>query len=165
MLIESALIFFNWAEEKNDGIVHEGKGLAGFPVAEKTIFVDFVLGFGENTDEGVTPIGIGTISVCHDDGLGFIGKLGIFVKVDAVKKELRIKGKDFSGRTVISLRKGMEEQMTQKMIGGSETIRRRGRTKAEAFGKRHRKQEWVGADVVFGCNKRKRLSAELERKI
>jgi hypothetical protein len=66
--------------------------LTGFPGSKNGTLVDFVLSFGEDFDGGVAPVRVRTKGIGHDDGLGFGGKLGEFVKSDAFGKERRIKG-------------------------------------------------------------------------
>jgi hypothetical protein len=50
LAVEDALVFFDWSKEEDDGVVHEGEGLASFPISEDGVVVCFVLGLGENAD-------------------------------------------------------------------------------------------------------------------
>jgi hypothetical protein len=50
LVVEDSLVFFNRPQEEDDSVVHEGEGLASFPVPEDGVVVCFVLGLGENAD-------------------------------------------------------------------------------------------------------------------
>jgi len=50
LVVEDALIFFNWPQEENDGVVHEGEGLASFPIPKDRVVVCLVLGLGEDAN-------------------------------------------------------------------------------------------------------------------
>jgi hypothetical protein len=50
LIVEDALVFFDWAQKEDDCVVHEGEGLASFPVPEDGVVVCFVLGLGKNAD-------------------------------------------------------------------------------------------------------------------
>lgn len=66
-VIEEPLVLFDWSEEENNGVVHEGEGLASFPASEDGTFIDLVLSFGENFDGSVTPIRVRARGVGHDN--------------------------------------------------------------------------------------------------
>jgi hypothetical protein len=85
-VIEVPLIFLDWAESQDYGVVHEGESLAGFPWAEQRALVDLVLRLREDADHGVAPIRIGTERVGHDDCLRFGGELSELVQIDALSE-------------------------------------------------------------------------------
>lgn len=95
--IEDALILLNGAKEQNNGIVHEGEGLASFPGAKDGAFINLVLGLAEDADGRPAPIGVGATSVTHDDSLGLAGELGELVEIDTLNEEGFIEGVDGGG--------------------------------------------------------------------
>lgn len=85
--------------------------MTGFPGSKNGTLINFVLGFGEDFDGGVAPVGIRTKGIGHDDRLGFGGKLGEFVEGDAFGEERRIKGDGKVGIAAIGSTVGFEEEL------------------------------------------------------
>jgi len=50
LIVKDALIFLNWPQEEDDGVMHEGESLAGLPIPEDGVVVCFVLSLGKNAD-------------------------------------------------------------------------------------------------------------------
>ena len=90
--VDNALVLLDWAKSKNDIIMHKGEGLTGLVVGGNTSRVDFMLGLGEDSDPGVAPVRVGTVSIVGDDVLRFVGELGVFVKINAFGKKMGIEG-------------------------------------------------------------------------
>lgn len=63
--------------------MHEGKGLAGFPVAKDGVGVNLELCLGKDADDRIAPIGIRSVRIGNDGGFRFVSELGVLVEVDA----------------------------------------------------------------------------------
>lgn len=109
-LIKKALVLLDGAEEKDDGVMHQGQSLTSLPRAKDRTFVDLVLGLGKNVDNVVAPVGMGAIGVGHDDTLGFARKLSVFIKVNAFCKGFWIERDGGGWRATISSTQGFEEE-------------------------------------------------------
>lgn len=159
--IEDALILLDRAKEQNDGIVHEGEGLAGFPGSEDGAFIDLVLGLAEDADGRPAPVGIRATSVAHDDSLGLAGKLGKLIEVDALDEESLVEGVDSGGRTVISTGETFKEKLPKEFVSGGDAVRRGRRAEAETFLNRGDEESGVVFGVVNGGDEGHGLSRKV----
>ena len=90
--VDDTLVLLDRTKSEDYVIVHEGEGLTGLVVGENASCVDFVLGLGEDSDPGVAPVRVRTVSIVGDNVLSFIGKLGVFVEIDTFGEEMGIEG-------------------------------------------------------------------------
>jgi hypothetical protein len=67
LIVEDALVFFDWPQKEDDSVMHEGEGLASFPIPEDGVVVCFMLGLGEDADCCPAPVWVRAVCVCHDD--------------------------------------------------------------------------------------------------
>jgi hypothetical protein len=86
--IKKPLVFFDWAQNKNDVIMHEGQSLAGFPSRENGRIIDLVLSLGEDANDSDAPIRVGSLGVGHNSGFSLGRELSVFIDVNAVCEQL-----------------------------------------------------------------------------
>lgn len=70
--------------------MHEGKRLTGLVVCEDAGGIDLMLRLSENSDPSVTPIRVRTVFIVGNDVLSLVCKLGIFIDIDALSKEMLV---------------------------------------------------------------------------
>lgn len=90
--VDDALVLLDRTKSEDHVIVHEGEGLTGLVVGENASRVDFVLGLGKDSDPGIAPVWVRTVSIVGDNVLGFVGKLGVFIEIDTFGEEMGIEG-------------------------------------------------------------------------
>lgn len=107
--------------------------MASFPGAEEAAFVDFVLGFGEDTNERVAPVGIAAIGVGGYDVFGFGGELVVFIDLDAIDEEVRVEGKNVRRVARIQTAEGGEQEIAKNFIHVGDGVREDGGSETESF--------------------------------
>lgn len=90
--VDDTLVLLDRTKSEDDIIVHKSKGLTGLVVGENASCVDFMLGLSEDSDPGVAPVRVRTVSIVGDNVLSFVGKLSVFVEIDAFGEEVGIEG-------------------------------------------------------------------------
>lgn len=112
----------------------EGQSLTGFPGGEDRVFIDFVLRFCENFDDGVTPRWVRAGGIGLDDCFGFAGELVEFVVVDTLGEENWVEGESLEGVEREGLAPGLVEEGAEEdvVVGVLVSVVRR--AKAKTFG-------------------------------
>lgn len=137
--------------------------MTGFPGSKDGTLIDFMLGFGEDFDGGVAPVGVGAKGIGHDDGLSFGGELGEFVKSDAFGEERRIEGDGEVGVALIGTTMGFKQELGEKVIVTGKVVRVVRGTEAKSFGNGSWEKGRVIAGRMNGSDEREGLRCETGR--
>lgn len=157
-IADDSLILLDGAKKQNDGVVGESEGLACFPGSEDGIFIDLVLRFGEDLDNGVSPRGIRARCIGLNDSFSFAGQLVKFIVVDALGEEGGVEGQGLKRVQRESITPGLVEQSAKQDVIVGVLIRMRRRAKAKTFWNGKRQESGVVRGLVPGGDKIGRLS-------
>lgn len=115
-IADDSLIFLDRAENEDDGVVCQSQGLACFPGSKKGVLIDFMLGFGKDSNDGVSPGWVRSVGIGHDDGTGFAGELMKFIVINAVGEENGIESERDIGVQLEEPAPRVEQKMADKDV-------------------------------------------------
>lgn len=140
----------------------KGESLTGFPGSEKGILIDFVLGFGKNSDDSMTPGGIRTGGVCGDGGFSFTAELMEFIVLDTISEKGRVERNLMIGVIFESFAPTTIKSISKDDVVISEDVSFVGLAKTKSFLDRTWKKGGIFAGLMFRCNQCGVLSASFE---